>query len=396
MQKSTKRNAQGGGSLRQLPSGRWQGRYTVGRDPGTGKQIQRSVYADTQQEARKMMTAAVAALDEGVYVTPLKLTVSQWLDIWLSEFLGGVKVRTKEQYEQQCRVHIKPTLGAIRLQALTAPMIQNMYNEAARSGLSPKTVRNLHGVFHKALSKAVKLGYIKVNPCDACELIRVEKPSIKPFDSVQLTDFLQAIAGNPLEKLFTVTVFTGMRMGEVIGLTWDCISFVNGTITIRRQWQRKERGGGEHSFAPLKNDKTRTITPASFVMDVLQKQRKEQIAYRLHAGDAWKNELNFVFTNELGEYLVDRTVYNTFKRIAKQIGLPDTRFHDLRHTYATLALKNGDNIKDVSEALGHATVAFTLDVYGHVTDEMKRASAARMDSLISSLRESMPSASGMK
>lgn len=282
MRKSTKRNAQGGGSLRQLPSGRWQGRYTAGRDPGTGKQIQKSVYADTQQEARKLMTAAVAALDEGVYTQPSKLTVGQWLDIWLAEYLGGVKIRTKEQYEQQVRVHIKPALGAVRLQALTAPMIQSLYNGASRSGLSAKTVRNLHGVLHKALAQAVRLGYIKVNPCDACELIRVEKPVIRPLDSAQLAEFLQAIAGNPLEKLFTVTVFTGMRMGEVIGLTWDCINFVNGTITIRRQWQRKERGGGDHSFAPLKNDKTRTITPASFVMDVLQKQRKEQIACRLH------------------------------------------------------------------------------------------------------------------
>lgn len=381
-----KRNAHGGGSLRQLPSGRWQGRYTVGRDPGSGKQIQKSVYGDTQQEARKLMAAAIAALDEGVYTEPSKLTVAQWIDIWLAEYLGGVKVRTKEQYEQQSRVHVKPALGSIRLQELTAPMIQSMYNSAARSGLSPKTIRNLHGVLHKALQKAVKLEYLRNNPCDACELPRIEKKTIMPFDSAQLADFLQAIEGHPLESLFVVTVFTGMRMGEVIGLTWDCIDFGNGSITIRRQWQRKEKGGGNHSFAPLKNDKTRSLTPASFVMQVLQRQRKNQVAMRLRAGDAWKNEQNFVFTNELGEYVVDRTVYNTFKRFAKQIGLPKARFHDLRHTYATLALKNGDNVKDVSEALGHATVAFTMDIYGHVTDEMKRESAARMDAFIMNLK----------
>lgn len=388
MSKTSTRNAHGGGSLRQLPSGRWQARFTVGRDPGTGRQMQKSVYGDTQQEARKVMAQAIAALDEGAYMEPSKFTVGKWLDTWYAEYLGGVKVRTKEQYEMQIRVHIKPAIGAVKLSALTPVMIQKLYNDIQRKGLSPKTIKNLHGVLHKALAQAVRLGFLRSNPASASILPRINKAGIKPLDSAQLTNFLKAIEGHPMERLFIVTVFTGLRMGEALGLTWDCVDFISGTIYIKQQWQRKTNSGGEHVFAPLKNDKTRTLAPASFVMDTLQQQRKEQLAMRLCAGNEWHNENDFVFTGETGAYFIDRTVYNTFKRFAKQIGVPDARFHDLRHTYATLALKNGDNVKDVSEALGHATVAFTMDVYGHVTDEMKRASAARMDACISSLKTS--------
>ncbi|MEA4998910.1 MAG: site-specific integrase [Candidatus Limiplasma sp.] len=386
MSRTSTRNAHGSGSLRQLPSGRWQARFTVGRDPGTGKQIQKSVYGDTQQEARKVMAQAIAALDEGAYLEPSKLTVGKWMDTWLAEYMGGVKVRTREQYEMQIRIHIKPAIGAVKLSALTPVMIQKMYNDVQKQGLSPKTIKNLHGVLHKALAQAVRLGFLRNNPASAAILPRVEKAGIKPLDSVQLATFLKAIEGHPLERLFITTVFTGLRMGEVIGLTWDCVDFVSGSITIKRQWQRKTRGGGEHVFAPLKNDKVRVIAPASFVMELLQQQRKEQLEMRLRAGKQWNNVNDFIFTDDTGNYIVDRTAYNTFKRFAKQIGVPDARFHDLRHTYATLALKNGDNVKDVSEALGHATVAFTLDVYGHVTDERKRESAARMDACIASLK----------
>lgn len=384
MPKRSTRNASGSGSIRQRKDGTWEARYTVGRDPGTGKQIQKSVYGKTKAEVALKLRKATAEIDEGIYTEPSRLTVGTWFDIWIAEYLGGVKDTTREQYRYLLRVHIKPCLGAVKLGALTAPMIQNMYNAAQAERLSAKSVRNLHGVVHHALDKAVKLGYIKVNPCLACELPRVVKKEMKTISGDHLSRFLQAIKGNPYEDLMFVTVFCGLRQGEVMGLTWDCIDFDRGNITISKQLQkeRREGGGGEYRFVALKNDKQRTLTPAPEVFTVLRHTQVEQMKARLKAGQSWNNALNLVFTRPLGNHLSSRTVYNNFKRVAQEIGLPDVRFHDLRHTYATLSLQNGDDIKTVSENLGHATVAFTLDTYGHVTEKMKQDSANRMQALI--------------
>mgnify|MGYP004513937945 CR=1 FL=1 len=352
MPKKQNRNAQGSGSIRQLPSGRWQGRYTLGRDPGTGKQVQKSIYGDTQAEVRKKLAQAVAAIDEGTFIQPSKLTVGAWLDIWLKEYCGKVKQSTRDSYDKQARVHIKPALGALKLSALSAPQIQKLYNDMQAKQLSAKTIRNCHGVLHKALDQALKLGYLRANPANAAVMPRLEKKhQINPFDSAQLKHFITAIQGHPQERLLLVDVFTGMRMSEIIGLTWDCINFETGSITVYRQWQRLAHKNGEHVFARTKNDKTRTLFPAPFVMEVLKEQRREQRQTRLMAGPDWHNEEGFVFTNEHGSPINDRTLYNQFKAVTRSIGLPDRRFHDLRHPYVKHTTKNKSLQKQKSQAI---------------------------------------------
>ena len=201
------------------------------------------------------------------------------------------------------------------------------------------------------------------------------------MDEVQIAAFLDAIKGHPFETLYTVTLFTGMREGEVLGLRWDCVDFEGGTILIDKQLQQEKKAGGQYVFASLKNGKTRTITPAPWVMQMLKAHRVRQTEDRLRAGPVW-SDTGLVFTNELGEHLVFSTVYKNFKAIVASIGCPDVRFHDLRHSYAVASIRAGDDIKTVQGNLGHATAAFTLDVYGHVTDQMKRASAERMEGFI--------------
>lgn len=379
-----KKRANGDGCIRQRSDGRWEGRYTMGRDPGTGRQVQKSVYGKTKAEVAQKMRAITHEIDQGIYTDPKKITVGAWLDTWHADYLGSVKASTAAQYEYQLRVRIKPAIGAVKLSELTAPMIQRMYNNAVKSGLSPKSVRNLHGVMHKALDQAVELQYIRVNPCEACKLPRVEKHEIRPIEGEKISAFLQAIRGTPNEELLFVDVFSGLRQAEIIGLTWDCVDFKRGTITVCKQL-RKERvigGGGEYKFTSLKNDKSRVLMPAPEVFTVLRRVKLRQKENRLKAGSAWSNPMNLVFTNALGGHLCSETVYDNFKRIAKRIGIPAARFHDLRHTFATLSLQNGDDIKTVSENLGHATAAFTLDVYGHVTEKMKQDSAKRMQAFI--------------
>ena len=369
----------------------WEARFTTGYDPGTGKQVQRSITGKTQKEVAKKLKEATAAIDAGTYTAPSKLTVGQWLDIWTAEYLHGVKPRTADSYKAIVKAHLKPGLGAIKLEALATHTIQSFYNSlsAPRKGgdpLSAKTIKNIHGILHKALQQAVANGYIRFNPTDPCVLPKVVRKELKPLDEVQITAFLKAISGHRYEDLFTVTLFTGMREGEVLGLLWDCVDLKKGTITINKQLQKIRSSNGEYSLVPTKNSKGRTITIAPSVAAVLKRTRVRQLENKLRYGELWE-DTGFVFTDELGGHLKHQTVYLDFKKVMEDIGSPETRFHDLRHSYAVASIRSGDDIKTVQENLGHATAAFTLDVYGHVTDQMKQASAARMEQFIKAVNK---------
>lgn len=192
---------------------------------------------------------------------------------------------------------------------------------------------------------------------------------------------MKAIQGHRFEVIFLVTLVTGLRRGEVCGLTWDCVNLERGTIHINKQLQQVPGQSGNFHLTPTKNGKGRTITVASFVVDALKRCKVQQAEARLKAGPDWRDE-GFVFTDEIGHHLSPNTVYYNYKRLMASIGLPKARLHDLRHTFATTSLRAGDDIKTVQENLGHATAAFTLSQYAHVTEEMKQASAERMNQFI--------------
>lgn len=364
----------------------WEARYTAGYDPGTGKQIQRSITSKTQKEVAKKLKEATAAIDAGTYSAPSKMTVGQWLDIWTVEYLGGVKPRTVDNYKGVVRSRIKPGLGAVKLEALTPHTVQSYYNGLTKEGLAPKTVKNVHGILHKALQQAVVNGYIKTNPADRCILPRAVRKELKPMDEDMITTFLKTIQGHQFEHLFTVTLFTGMREGEALGLLWDCVDLTKGTITVDKQLQLIRGSRGQYQMVPTKNSKGRTISIAPYVVTTLKKVKHKQLENRLRYGECWEDS-GFVFTDELGHHLSASSVYKSFKAVMVQIGSPETRFHDLRHSYAVASIKSGDDIKTVQENLGHATAAFTLDVYGHVTEKMKQESAARMEQFIKAVNK---------
>ena len=359
----------------------WEARYTSGRDPGTGKQIQRSITGKTQKEVAQKLKAATAAIDAGTYTAPSRMTVGQWLDIWTSEYLGAVKPRTVDLYKGVVKTRIKPGLGSVKLETLTPHTVQSYYNGLSKDGLAPKTVKNIHGILHKALQQAESNGYIKTNPADSCILPRAIRKELKPLDEDMITTFLKAIQGHQFGNLFTVTLFTGMREGEALGLLWDCVDLTKGTITVDKQLQLIRGSGGQYQMVPTKNSKSRSITLAASVVKVLRDVRRQQLENRLRYGPLWEDS-GFVFTDELGHHLSASSVYKSFKKVMEQIGSPETRFHDLRHSYAVAAIKSGDDIKTVQENLGHATAAFTLDIYGHVTEKMKQESANRMEQFI--------------
>lgn len=418
------RAAQGSGTIRKKTvtrSGKqytyWEARVTTGRDPGTGKQIQRSITGKTQKEVREKMQAAAVAINEGEYFELSKMTLARWVEIWLTEYIGDKKYATVKHYKAQCKTHIVPALGAVKLSDLTAPQIQSFYNGLLKNGsrkpkkdkdgkiikkkgktvfepapMSAKSVRNVHGILTKCLSTAVQVGYLKSNPASLVTLPKVEKKEIHPLTDEQVKDFLRVSVGDEYEILLQMILFTGLRESEAIGLTWDCVDFKAGTIRVCKQLQKRPISDGGVVFAPLKNNKTRILKPAPFVMELLRRREREQTQQRFKAGELWAGWSNaaerktaLVFTTALGMNLSPQTVYIHYKKLARKIGIPESRVHDLRHTFAVLSLQNGDDVKTVQDNLGHATAAFTLDVYGHVSERMKDDSAARMQGYIQAI-----------
>lgn len=362
----------------------WEARYTAGFDPGTGKQIQRSISGKTQAEVKKKLKDILADLDNGTYIAPCKLTVGEWLDIWLSEYLAEVKPLTKQTYTIEINTHLKPSLGAVKLEALDTHTIQVFYNRLDKElELSPKTIKNIHGVLHCALQQAIDNGYIRQNPTDACKLPKVIKKEIQSLEPAQITQLLQEAQKDAYCNLFITALFTGMRQSELIGLSWDCVNFATGVITIKRQLQCKD---GEYFMGTPKSGNSRTILPAPLVMDALRQEQQKQLTAQQQAGNLWSNPFNLVFTDGLGKNLVRRTVVKHFKTVAQRADLDKkVRFHDLRHCFAVNSLQAGDDIKTVQTNLGHATAAFTLQVYAHANEKMRQDSAARMQQFYENL-----------
>ena len=397
MPRKAKKNAQGAGTIRKRSDGRWEARFTTGFDPVTGKQVQKSIYGKTQKEVREKLTELTMEVDTGTYIEPSKMTLEQWMTIWLDEYMFDKKWSTIKHYKAQANTSIILALGRYPLSQLDPHLIQTFYNSLLRGKgrtkpLSPKSIRNVHGILSKCLSTAVRLEYMRQNPAESVTLPRVTKKEIKPLTDEQVSRMVAQAGTDGFGTLFKVVVFTGLRLGEALGLTWDCVDFQKKRLTINKQLQKRPLADGGFVFAPLKNDKIRVIAPAPFVLDLLWQWQQRQKEDRLIAGglwEGWKNEqerqASIVFTNDLGGHLHPQTVLVHFKKLAASVGAPNARVHDLRHTYAVLSLQNGDDVKTVQENLGHATAAFTLDVYGHVSERMKEASAQRMQQYIEAM-----------
>lgn len=384
-----KRGAQGAGTIRKksvIRNGKeytyWEARITTGRDPGTGKQIQRSFSGKTQREVREKLQAVAVEVNTGTYIAPVRLTVAQWLDIWVSEYTGNLKPMTVTTYKGAVNNHIKPAIGALKLTALTPHVVQTFVN--GLHDLSPSTVVLIYKVLHMALRKAVRIGYIPKAPTNDCVLPKAKQPEIKPLDDAQTVALLEAAKNTEVERIIHIALFTGMRESEILGLTWDVINLKNNTIMISKQLTlASNRNGGV--FASPKNGKTRIITAAPSVMAAIRSQKAKQAAMQMQAGKLWSNEYNLVFTRADGQPIAQNTVRNHFNAVAKNAGLSGVRFHDLRHTYAVNALRADDDIKTVQGNLGHSSAAFTLERYGHFTEQMQLDSAARMERFMSNI-----------
>lgn len=397
-----RKRANGEGSIRKRSNGTWEARVTVGVNPETGKLISKSVYGRTQKEVREKLNALQTGEQQAVnppaagpgLITDAasepeqkEMTVGEWLDTWLKEYLADVKQGTSIHYESVVRLHLKPALGDIPLSQLRTPMVQKFYNKLRAEQRSPKYIKNIHGVLHRALDMAVRVEYLERNPTSACILPKVVEKQVTPLDAPEQKRLFIALKGNPFEALFLTATFTGMRIGELIGLTWDCVDFENEVIHVEKQLVQTRKKGQKYRFGTLKNGKTRVIAPAPYIMQVLKKHKIAQAEQRLLMGDLWNpGEFpNLVFTHKDGSHYSQPTIWKEFQDILAAAGLEHHRVHDLRHTFAVNSLRAGDDIKTLQENMGHYSAAFTLDRYGHVTDTMRRESANRMQAFIENM-----------
>lgn len=354
----------------------WEARYTTGSDPGTGKQLQQTITGKTQKEVAQKLRDALHSIDTGTYHAPDKTILSKWLKTWSEEYLVNQKPLTVQTYKRIIENHITPAIGSLALQSIKVDHLQKFYNGLT---LSPKTIKNIHGVLHKALSQAHRNGIIAANPADHVILPKIQKPDLSVLDLSQIRAYLAAAKSDPYCDILTFILLTGCRRGEALGLCWDCVDLSAGTVHIRRQLQQLPTG---YSLQSPKSGKGRVLCPSPSAMAALSHALEFQAAAQKTNQDVYDNQQGYVFTNALGGHLTRSALDRHHKAILAAAGLPDIRLHDLRHSYAVLSLTAGDDIKTVQDNLGHATASFTLDVYAHALASTKRAASSRLESLL--------------
>ena len=383
-----KKRANGEGNIRKRKDGRWEGRYTAGHDPATGKPIYKNVLGKTQAEVKEKLKRAIEETRGLDIVKAGQYTLGQWMDVWFENY-AKLKVRpsSHQTYKGYINNHIKPYVGSIPLSKLTSLDLQKLYKmlltegridriEAKNQpkGLSAKTVRNINQIISSALNLAKEQKLLASNPADACALPKVEHREMKTLPVEQLTSFLREAKETGVYEMYYIELATGLRRGELLGLKWQDIDLVNGTIRVQRQVARID---GEIVEAPLKTKNSyRNVSIGPDAIEVLKEQKKK-------VGDS-----EYVFPSPNGGPISPDSVLNMLRRVLERAGLPKIRFHDLRHTFATLALQNGVDIKTVSGMLGHFSAGFTLDTYAHVTTSAQREAANTMGTVLAGAAQS--------
>jgi integrase len=349
-------------------------------DPVTGRRRQPKRTYKTKREAERGLAEWLAEIEHGTAVNDSKMTVSTYLEHWLdTSARHRVRHTTFESYQKLVRTYILPALGAVPLQRLTPAQVQAFYATQLASGrtgrkpdgLSPRTVRYLHAILHRALKEALQLGLVARNVTEAVAPPKAARPHVKAWDADDLRCFLAVATSDGYSPLWLLAAHTGMRQGEILGLRWQDVNLERGVLRIVQAVPTVRTGV---QFAAPKSGSGRTIALDAPCVAALREHRVRQNERRLAAGAHWQ-DFDLVIASEVGTPLNHSNVYHRFVTLAARAGVPRIPYHGLRHTHATILMANGVHPKVVSECLGHADITITLSTYSHVLPQMQQQAA---------------------
>jgi integrase len=369
----TKKRANNEGSIYKRSYGSWSVQVSL-----QGRRLSRTF--KTQRECQEWVKKTRGQIDDGMTYDATKITLSEFLAEWLISTKTFKARSTWQHYEQLIRSYISPNIGKIKVQSLKPEHIQSFYNRLFDSQVGIYTIRKIHITLHSALQQAVKTGMIGRNPASLAKPPREPATEIAILNENEVSQLLLSAQGHRWEALFHLAVVSGMRQMELLGLKWSDLDWINQTIKVERQLERPN-GDGVKFSSPKTLYGKRSISIGRKTIDILREHYKAQSLKQKSAGDSWQDH-GLIFTTNLGTPIHPRNLIRTFKRLLQNAGLPSIRFHDLRHTAASLLLNQGIPVITVSRRLGHAKASITLDVYGHLIPSMQNNLGDLLDEMV--------------
>jgi integrase len=371
---SRKRRGNGEGSVYQRADGTWCATISVGYD-ANGKRKRRTLFGKSKQQVQEKLAKLANEVAHQRDIEPQRIKLGEYLDRWLNDAAKPrIRETTYANYERVIKNHVKPHLGGVPLAKLTAFQIHGLYSCLELAGKSAETIRLVHAVLHRALKQAVRWRLIPFNMAADVDRPRAAKADISPLSAEQVKHLLKAAQGDRLEALYVLAVTAGMRLGELLGLQWSDLDLQGGAVMVQHSLQELN---GKLTLAEPKTARgRRRIELPQMAVDALNRHRKRMLKEGL-AGVSW------VFPTPSGvPWRRSHFHFHQFKPLLKRADLPDIRFHDLRHTSATLLLSQGVHPKVVQERLGHSQISVTLDTYSHMLPTLQVEAAGKLDSLL--------------
>jgi integrase len=373
-----RRRGHGEGAIYQRESDR---KWCASVDLGfvNGKRRRKIIYGETRKEVAEKLKALHRDQAAGINIAPEQQTVEAFLETWLEQRVKRHnRPRTYTSYTDIVRLHLVPHIGKCQLAKLTPEQVQTMLNVLGEQGLKPRTVSNVRAVLRKALNQAMRWGYVVRNVATLVDAPRTTTFSILPLDQEQAQRLLDAVAGHRLEALYRAALSLGLRRGEVCGLRWEDVDFEQQTLRVTGSLQRQNRR--LERTVPKTTASVRTIALPPVLLRVLRQHAERQAREEAERSGEWQ-DCGLVFVSERGTPLEPRNVVRHFKTVLKKAGLPETiRFHDLRHSCATLLIAQGVHPRVIMEILGHSQISTTMNTYAHVLPATQRE-ATKIDAL---------------
>ena len=374
------RRGNGEGTLRQRADGRWEARLTIATLDG--RQVRRSYFGKTRPEVQDKLDVERQAVRQGFGAAGNQREMTgAYLVRWLEAAKPTMRPRTWQGYSLIVRVHLAPAIGAIPLVRLGPADVQRMVNDAVTGGRKPQTVRNVHAVLRRALNQAVRWGVLPRNVATMVDLPRSRRYEAPVLTSEGARAVLAAVEGDRIGPVVVVTLATGMRQGEALGLRWSDVDLEAGQLTIR---QTLQRAGTRPLYSEPKTSRSRrTIVLPAAAVAALRAQRSRQLQERLMAGSRWQDS-GLVFTSGIGTPMMPGDLTKRLQRLLADAGLPRLRYHDLRHGTASLLTAQGIHPRTIMEILGHSTIAVTMNTYAHFAPALQREAASSLDAVLGS------------